>query len=969
MNEPVHILVVDDDPTIRRMLQVLLEDTGYRVSLASSGEEALAYLELITPDLILMDLVLPGISGQQVTERIKADARKPFIPIILITGRGDQQSKVISLDAGADDFLVKPVDFNELLARVRAMLRLQRSQRSLRAEQRKTELLLHLTRELGTTLNLDELLTHFLDRLADAVGAVRASIILTTRDRPSFYSSSRNRPTTALEDLLREGIAGWVLRARQPAIIADTRTDPRWVAVTPYQRLVRSVAAVPIIRDERPLGALTLVHHTPNHFTAEHLDLLNSVSAQIAITLQNAELFQLTQSQKELLERRAEELLRINQVSRHLTELMRPEQLLRLVVHLVHHIFNYPLVSILLRDGLDLVVRAVAGGPDAEARLGLRIPGRQGITGWVVEHQEPLNVPDVRQDARYIPAGDDDWTRSELAVPILTAREVFGALDVQSDAEQAFGTSDITLLSTLASQLGVALENAQLFDTEQRRVRQLGQVNDLSVAITARLDPTENLRIAADEIATIFGVAHCGIVVSNDERHSAWIVARTSAPVSEALRFPLPLRQIAETVDLRTPQLIPSAAADQRLQPLLEQGGVTSLALAPLLSSGRQIGMIVLDTTGRAEHFGPPELTLLETIASLIAQVIENARLYRTVEDERSTLNAVLDSAADPILLISPREQLLLANRAAQQRLGISGETGQPIDALIVQPDLLQALRDVPGQARASIPREVRLPQGQTFSISVAPVRSADRQIIGRVAVLQDITAIKELEQQKQEQLRSVLRRYVSPQIVEQVLAGGGDLGPPVERDVVVIFADLRGYTSLTEGMPPRVLVDQVLNRYFTAMTEVLYRYEGTIDKFLGDGIIGVFGTPLARADDVQRSLIAAVEMQHAFATLQQVWRAELGLQIGMGIGMAYGHAIVGNIGSTQRQDYTLIGDVVNTANRLNAIAGPGQIIVSYHLIDVLPPHWCPPWRLRALDRVALKGKQEPHLIYEIEYQ
>jgi adenylate cyclase len=205
--------------------------------------------------------------------------------------------------------------------------------------------------------------------------------------------------------------------------------------------------------------------------------------------------------------------------------------------------------------------------------------------------------------------------------------------------------------------------------------------------------------------------------------------------------------------------------------------------------------------------------------------------------------------------------------------------------------------------------------------------------------------------------------------VVEQMLAGGGAFGAPVERDVVVLFADLRGYTALTEGIEPSVLVEQVLNRYFTAMTDVLYRHSGTIDKFLGDGLIGVFGSPIAHADDVQRSLGAAVDLQRAFAELRRNWRAELGLDIGMGVGVGFGSAVVGNIGSTQRQDYTLIGDVVNTANRLGSLAKAGQVLVSHRLIDALPPDWRAPWPLREIDRVMLKGKQEPHLIYEIEYE
>lgn len=969
MTEPAHILVVDDDASIRRMLQILLADAGYRVSLAASGEETLAYIDLVTPDLILLDFMLPGINGRDVARQIKANPNRPFIPIILVTARNDSQSKVSALDAGADDFLSKPVEFAELLARVRALLRLQRSQRSLRSEQRKTELLLHLSRELGTTLDLDGMLTHFLERLADAIGAVRASLILTLGEHSRLYSSSRYSSSISVQQIMANGVAGWVLREKEALVIGDTSGDSRWLSANSFHQVVRSVAAAPILREGRVLGVITVVHHTPNHFTDEHINLLTSVAQQSAFTLENAELFRLTRRQKELLERRAEELQRLNEVSRHLSELMQPDLLMRLVTHLIHYTFGYKQVSILLREEGGLRARASAGQLVPETYLGILIPNGKGITGWVVEHRRALNIPDVHADQRYVSVHGEDNVRSEVAVPIFAGRELFGVLEVASEVVDAFDANDEQLLGTLAGQLGVALDNARLFETEKRRVRQLGQVNDLSVAITAQLDRMQNLQIAADALAAIFGIERSAIVIyDEDARRGTWVASggapQTPPDVLDQLLFP----PEGATPITSSAQLFTNVAGDERFKryfPILLADKLESLALAPLISDGTTIGMLVLDVSHCANQFGQAELTLLTAIASLLAQVVENDRLYREVEDERQTLNAVLDGAADPILLIGPEDELLLSNRAAAEHLGIQTAGGMPIEQHIMNQDLLAALR---ARANGSGPHEVSIDAATTFSVSVAPVQSENTDL-GRVAVLQDISAIKELERREQERLRGALRRYVSPQVVEQVLAGGQNFGKPVERDVVVLFADLRGYTSLTEGIDPHVLVNDVLNRYFTAMTEVLYRYEGTIDKFLGDGIIGVFGTPIAHADDLQRALLASVDLQRAFHELRHRWRDELCLDIGMGIGLGYGPAVVGNIGSTQRTDFTLIGDVVNTANRISGIAKAGQIIVSHQLVDALPRSWRSPYPLRELGPTLLKGKQEPHLIYEVGYE
>ncbi|NTV62686.1 MAG: GAF domain-containing protein, partial [Oscillochloris sp.] len=872
---------------------------------------------------------------------------------------------------------------DELLARVRAMLRLQRAQRGLSNEQRKTELLLHLTRDLGASLDLDVLLTRFLDHLADSVGAIRASIILTgfDDDRTLYYSSSRNPPSSVLPDILRNGVAGWVLREHTAAVIHDTRQDTRWLSAMEIHTSVRSVAAMPVLRDQNTLGVITLVHHTPGFFSDEHVDLLSSVAAQSAVALESAQLFRVAQRQKELLTQRAEELRKINEINAFLSELMQPDQVMRLLVYMIQQQFGYPLVSLLIRDGDDLLLQASVGNLAAEPRQVLRLPGSQGLNGWVIQQRQIVRVGDVREDARFsVQLPDDELVRSELVVPIILRREVLGTLDVRSPQVDAFGPSDEAVLSAIMTQFSVALGNARLLENEQQRIQQLSQVNRLSVAITAQLDVPQNLQLAAEAVAKIFGVSQAGMLLFGDaeQQNNALMALHGAATPYDSdltrLIFALPIAQ--EMLSrLNAPQLLrdlpsrPELALAQRFF-LARQ--IRDVLAVPLLTGQQTLGLLFIDASHREEGFGRADLELASTVASLIMQVVENARLYRRVADERSTVNAVLRGAVDPILLIGPDQRLLLANRAAEERLriNIAVDRGKTLAALASETAdaplawLLPLLNGAcpPGDAVEISPAEDII-----YSVSLSPVQRADDQPLGQVAVLRDISAIKRLERQERERVRSVFRRYVSPQVAEQLLSAGGDFGDPTEREVVVLFADLRGFTALTERTDPQVLIRKILNRYFTAMTEVLYAHDGTIDKFLGDGVIGVFGSPIAHPDDPRRALVAAVSMQQAFSDLATTWRIELGLNIGMGVGVSYGRAVVGNIGSAQRQDYTLIGDVVNTASRLSGVARPGQIILSYHLYDALPRAKVP-WPLRSLGEVELKGKQEPHRIYEVGY-
>jgi len=182
------------------------------------------------------------------------------------------------------------------------------------------------------------------------------------------------------------------------------------------------------------------------------------------------------------------------------------------------------------------------------------------------------------------------------------------------------------------------------------------------------------------------------------------------------------------------------------------------------------------------------------------------------------------------------------------------------------------------------------------------------------------------------ELLRETLSRYLSPQVMAQVLSDTGLRSlRSARREVTVFFADIRNFTAFAERHQPEEVVD-VLNEYFDLMVHVLFEHQGTLDKFLGDGLLALFGTPLEQLDHAQRAVQAALDIQRATTALNAVRRHRGQPTLHLGIGINSGEAIVGNIGSEKRMEYTVVGDMVNVAQRLQTQAGGGEILIGASL-------------------------------------
>jgi len=208
----------------------------------------------------------------------------------------------------------------------------------------------------------------------------------------------------------------------------------------------------------------------------------------------------------------------------------------------------------------------------------------------------------------------------------------------------------------------------------------------------------------------------------------------------------------------------------------------------------------------------------------------------------------------------------------------------------------------------------------------------------------------------------SNFQRYFAPNLAQQIAGQEGEvqLGG-AKRPVVVFFSDIRGFTSMSETMVPDDIA-RLLTEYFTEMVEIVFKHGGTLDKFMGDAIMALWGAPIAHEDDADRAMLATVEMQEILQELNQKWAGEGRQQVNIGIGINFGEVFAGNIGSQQRLEYTVIGDAVNVASRLCSKAKGGDILVSEPFMRALkrPP------ALEALEPIELKGKAKAVPVYRV---
>jgi PAS domain S-box-containing protein len=402
--------------------------------------------------------------------------------------------------------------------------------------------------------------------------------------------------------------------------------------------------------------------------------------------------------------------------------------------------------------------------------------------------------------------------------------------------------------------------------------------------------------------------------------------------------------------------------------PFLSKTKCTYGLIAPLLDKKELAGVIVLfDKESRAgvSAFDDSDTNMLSAIATQSGVAYNNIKLIENIKEAKTFNDNVMQSIVTGVFTTNLMGEINHVNRAAASIINLEREEviGNHYEYVFESNEIINELISKCEIALETISEsQIQIDcngKSTSVNISVSPLLNDLNEPIGSVVAMEDLSNL--------DKLKSTFKKYVSKQIVDQLLENDDmlNLGGQ-EQEATILFSDIRGFTSMSESMPPNEVVE-TLNEYFNLMIEIIFKYNGTLDKIIGDALMVIYGAPNSTEKDTENAVLTAIEMQEKLIEFNQQRIIHSKMPITIGIGINRGKVISGNIGSRQQMNFTVIGDSVNLASRLCSVAKADEIIVSDAVWKQIKTNKI--FKNRKLNPVKVKGKVKPIEIKEILYQ
>ena len=500
-------------------------------------------------------------------------------------------------------------------------------------------------------------------------------------------------------------------------------------------------------------------------------------------------------------------------------------------------------------------------------------------------------------------------------------------------------------------------------EKQEAEVGRLRALAETSNVINSSLNLTLVLNEVMDTIVHLTGAERGFLMLKDNKGELQFRVARNVERESLNSEASQISRTVVEQVAKDgVPVVTTNAQADPRFsaQESVVGYNLRSIVCVPLKIRDTITGVIYVDNRIRTGLFTESERDLLAAFGNQAAIAIENARQFQEVTELKNLLDNVFTSMASGVITTDFEDLITLANRAAGDIMGraVDSMVGQHLlTAPGLDEDFAGVVRRVKDEQQAVVGHELRaiLPDRGPldWSLNVSPLKDGSDGAQGLAIVLDDLTEKKRLQGKFE-----VFKRMVPPAVINRLnpesLALGG-----TRKEVSIIFADIQGFTALSETLDPEVLI-KVLNRYVGTAAEAMLLHEATVDKYVGDAVMAFFNAPDDQPDHALRAVRAAIRMRDDIFALHEVMEPQFRLSFRIAVHL--GEAVVGLVGTQDRLDYTIIGDTVNTAKRLQENGLPGKVFLSdksYGRVKDLV-------RVNPLEPLHVKNRVQPVPVFEL---
>ena len=559
-------------------------------------------------------------------------------------------------------------------------------------------------------------------------------------------------------------------------------------------------------------------------------------------------------------------------------------------------------------------------------------------------------------------------SKIKTVIPLYHKNKLLGMLFVgEKFMSQEFSPIDLKILEIISNHLTEALYNYELIENVESKKTELNiklleleTLFDIGVAISSVLDVND---LAQEVLFRAIGVLNAS--------KGMFLYQNQNSPILDILsifnwgddKFLLSDKiDVFQQMKNGNRGVILTSKHKTEVQKKLKEN---NLLIVPLRANQNLLGYMILcnkETRKGVEDFNELDLDILTSLSNQAAVAMDNANLFKEITDAKQFNESILGSIATGVITLNVLGEVDSVNKAGEKILKLEQEAILNNHYMFLfEKD--QEIIDIITKAEEvnKIVTEINIPfltvsEDTIVNISAAPRIDVNGNLEGLVIAIEDISDVSKV--------KNTFKRYVSKQVVDNLLEDDTKLNlGGEEREVTILFTDIRGFTSMSENMKPEEVVT-TLNEYFSEMIDIVFKYNGTLDKIIGDELMVVFGAPLDAEDDTERALNTAVEMQNKIKELNNIRKKRREKPVLVGAGINKGYVVSGNIGSRDMMDYTVIGDTVNLGSRLCSAAGPGEIIVSKEVTKNLDKHF----NFEELVPINVKGKKDKINIFKVNY-